>query len=436
MPKEKLVRKTYTNTEVITDAEAKKLFEAATKTYDCEIKGAVDEGRTMYLKISTSTPDRSNDVVNPKGVILDHYIANPIVSGFHEYGKPSVGRALQVGVADTYIVSKMEFPPEGINPDADILHGLYKSGFQKAASIGFIPRKKTQNDLGGYNFEEWELLEFALVLVPDNPEAVAMMYEKGFNPDTFEKDFGKETEEKEVTEITVKIGDTGEVVKTLKDADAAIKKVQAENEELKKQLEAKATEDTKVSELTAGQLKELFGSAEVEQKDVDQVIQLAYVLDVLSWYIYVFENNEVSQSSIDKLNQALGLVLQVVQEQAAMGSKSLSEMSLKDFPDTKEAVKILAKAGRTISSKHEEMLKAACDHMTQGMEQVQTVLNSVAADEDTADTGDDKTVGNSFAKRLAEQVARTQKQTAKADKEVGMTLRLLKQIKSKEGGDK
>src|ERR1700732_1421317 len=121
-----LIRKTYV-TEVVSDDEAKKLFAACTKTFDCQVKGnkEVDEARTMVLKISTLDPDRSKDRVFPKGFILDDFLNNPVVAAFHDYHKPAVGRALKMGIADDYVVSKMEFPPEGINPEADILHGLY-----------------------------------------------------------------------------------------------------------------------------------------------------------------------------------------------------------------------------------------------------------------------------------------------------------------------
>src|SRR5438105_10673825 len=102
--------------------------------YKCNLKGVdVNEARTITLKISTQNPDRSKDVVSSQGVIADHYIDNPVVAGFHKYDKAAVGRGIQLGVGEDYSVSKMEFTPEGMNPDADVLHNLYKSGFMNAA---------------------------------------------------------------------------------------------------------------------------------------------------------------------------------------------------------------------------------------------------------------------------------------------------------------
>src|SRR5436309_2592854 len=176
------------NIDVVADEEAKQLFKTAERVVKCNLKGvtAVDEARTLILKISTINPDRSKDTVQPDGAVLDNYKNNPVVAAFHKYDKPAVGRAIEVAVGKDYIASKMEFTPKGMNPEADILHDLYKSGFQNAASIGFMPLGDDgyeRNAGGGYDFKKWELFEYSLVLVPDNPEALTIMRSKGLDPD-------------------------------------------------------------------------------------------------------------------------------------------------------------------------------------------------------------------------------------------------------------
>jgi hypothetical protein len=177
-------------------------------------------------------------------------------------------------------------------------------------------------------------------------------------------------------------------MKPIDQANETIKTLEAEKEELKKQLEAKATEDTLVSDLSAKQLKELFIPPAVEQKDVSQVTSLAYVLSELQWLAYCFEYDEVSQDTRDKLNQAIALILEAIKDQAELGKKSFA-VSDKDLTalNEEERAKLLAwsveKAGRTISARHEDMLKTACDHMEKAAEQVNTVLGSVAAQDDT-----------------------------------------------------
>jgi uncharacterized protein len=379
------------------------------KDVHAETKADEGEGkRILVAKISTPNTDRSKDRVFPKGAITTNFMKNPVVQFAHKYDELPIAKCTSLNISDHGILATVEFPEEGKYAKADVIYWMYKNGFLNAWSIGFMPDEYEANSDGGYDFKSWELFEFSSVPVPDNAEALTIIRSKGINVDAlFEK--GSPAKEKNDEEIEQTIEQANETIKTL----------QSENEDLKKRLEAKAT--------TAGELKALFAPAQVEKKDVGQVIQLAYILDALSWYIYVFEQSEVSQPSIDKLNQALGLVLQVVQEQAELGKKSFD---LADFPDTKEAVKILAKAGRTISAKHEEMLKTASDHLTQAAEQVQTVLSSVAAGDTEGDDGKGVQPTNSdFMQKLANSLkTNNQKQD--------LTLRLLKEIKGKEGGDK
>jgi len=58
---------------------------------------------------------------------------------------------------------------------------LWAGGWVKAASIGFAPITWEENDEGGWTFTEWELLEWSLVPVPANQEALRRMV-KAFEP--------------------------------------------------------------------------------------------------------------------------------------------------------------------------------------------------------------------------------------------------------------
>jgi uncharacterized protein len=234
-----------------------------------ETKAADDGSRALVVKISTASPDRSNDIVKPEGVILDNFLKNPVVAAFHRYDRPPIGKALEVQKVDNGLIAKVEFTPEGVNPEADMIYELNKGGFMNAWSIGFIPKKwseRGQNWSDGREFQEWELLEFSAVLVPDNTEALTLLRSKGFNPDeilkeqeeaekeeekpqegeesenkpaeeepveTKQEEIVNQEEEKSVTEITIKIADTEEVVKTLKEASDLIEKLQNENAQLK-----------------------------------------------------------------------------------------------------------------------------------------------------------------------------------------------------------
>jgi hypothetical protein len=366
------------------------------------------------------------------------------------------------------------------------------------------------NDLGGMDFHKTNLLEYSLVLVPDNPKALRMMYEKGFNPDTYKEDFldtlaeekgvigyketpkapadekwdaGEEVKAATVDDLKIMCawvdsdnadtksayklphhkaeGDHAVVWNGVKAAGGAVqgarskldvpdadldgikahlakhykefdqtppweddgKAIDQETTETKTTIspEMQATaeaaakkdaddpsDDLPITDLTVGQLKDLLAdavsgdttdegkalSSGTVKKGLEEVLMLSDLLSTFSWVIWCFEqdqDDDADKTSLDKLNQALALILQVVQNEATMSEKSFK---LSDLPKGKETIKILAKAGRAISGKHEEMLKESMDHMTKAVDGVQNVLNA-ATPAETNDGVDD--AGKSIA---------------------------------------
>jgi hypothetical protein len=335
------------------------------KTFSSEIKEADEAKRILTVKISTPNADRSGDTMNMKGMIYKDFLNNPVVMFAHDYKSKPIAKCIDLKVTDEGVYATVEFPPEGKYNEADIIYWMYVNKYLSAWSIGFQPDDYVVNKEGGYNFKSWDLLEFSAVPVPDNPEALTVMRSKGIAADDaviehlqvkdFQKSFVVEKEEKEEKE--------------------------ADNQ----------STDLPISGLTVGQLKDLLADAIVGKdgdnsvdkkavgavkKDVDEVLMLSDVLSCMSWVIWCFENDadgDVNQSLVAKLNQALGLILQVVQQEATMGEKAFK---LSDIPKGKDFIKIVAKAGRTISSKHEGMLMDAQDHMKAAADTIQNVLNT------------------------------------------------------------
>ncbi len=168
------------------------------KTYQASETKAVDgEERTLIVRITTSNPDRSQDVVIPTGMQADNYLRNPVVAAFHRYDKPGIGKTIEIQKADDGVVAKVQFAPKGVNPEADQLYELYKGGFMNAWSIGFMPKKWSDRPDGGREFQEWELLEYSAVLVPANPDALTLLRSKGLDPDKILKEQEEALKEKE-----------------------------------------------------------------------------------------------------------------------------------------------------------------------------------------------------------------------------------------------
>jgi HK97 family phage prohead protease len=153
-----------------------KLFKQATATVgrvergEAQRLGAAEPERVRKFVISTGSPDRDNDTVAVNGWRLDAYRKNPVVLWAHDYAQLPVARCLQVGVDGQRLVALAEFATHAF---ADTVLQLIDGGFLRATSVGFRPLKYTANAArGGYDFTEQELLEFSVVPVPANAEAL------------------------------------------------------------------------------------------------------------------------------------------------------------------------------------------------------------------------------------------------------------------------
>jgi HK97 family phage prohead protease len=131
----------------------------------------------IRLTISTSAVDRAGDVVNPAGLDVKPFLANPVCQWSHDYGKPPIGRALSITKTNSGVDAVIEFTSEDLNPFGDSCYRMIKAGFLRGCSIGFMPIKFSYTDdparPGGINFDQSELLEISICPVPANAGALA-----------------------------------------------------------------------------------------------------------------------------------------------------------------------------------------------------------------------------------------------------------------------
>jgi len=129
------------------------------------------------MVVNTGAVDRERDRVLPSGAELDNYRANPVIMYGHNYRDPwaLIGRAaeIQTGPESIRIRPELREPASESDP-MHIIRALWDSGLLKAASIGFNPLEWEQNDVGGYDYTRWELLENSLVPIPANQEALRL----------------------------------------------------------------------------------------------------------------------------------------------------------------------------------------------------------------------------------------------------------------------
>lgn len=152
---------------------------ALRKQYISEIKVPDDDEDELVLQfaISTGVEDRDGDTINPKGWNLKNYKKNPVVLWAHSYWNPPIAQGLKVWIEDEKLKAIAKFTDEELYPFGYMIYRMCKAGFLNATSVGFQPTKweDRRNDEGlwlGYNFLKQELLEFSVVPVPSNPEAL------------------------------------------------------------------------------------------------------------------------------------------------------------------------------------------------------------------------------------------------------------------------
>jgi len=176
------------------------------KVFNAEIKDFNDGEMTLVATISTSSKDRMDESVAHDGANLKDFQKNPIVLWAHDYAQPPIGKALWVKKDNENkgLVSKMQFAQTDF---AKEIYGLYKGGFMKAFSIGFIPRQIYRNyQQENYDkakdpfltIQKWDLLEYSAVPVPANPEALALAMKKGILSEKSFKAFEQTVDTEEV----------------------------------------------------------------------------------------------------------------------------------------------------------------------------------------------------------------------------------------------
>jgi HK97 family phage prohead protease len=148
----------------------------AVRAFDTEIKAIDGETRAFDFTISTGSVDRYGDTVKVDGWKLANFRKNPVVLWMHDGTKLPVGKASNIRIEDGKLKARVDFTPQGLASFNDIVFELVKTGFLSATSVGFLPLvynfvNDPQRQFG-IDFKEQELLEFSIVTVPANAEAL------------------------------------------------------------------------------------------------------------------------------------------------------------------------------------------------------------------------------------------------------------------------
>lgn len=170
-----------------------KYIEGNIRAFDRKV---AEETRTVQFVISSDTKDRHRSVVNMEGWQLERFNMNPIIGYQHNvYGGNMCtpddpddvigsGRAwIEEVEGRKLLIGEVKFEPAEVNPKAEKIFRKVLNGSLRATSVGFMElgqgEWKRELDANGkeidrtYFFKGQELLEFSIVNIPSNPDAVS-----------------------------------------------------------------------------------------------------------------------------------------------------------------------------------------------------------------------------------------------------------------------
>lgn len=157
-----------------------------TKLFTNPIKSLDEKLRQAEYIISTDDVDRCGEIVEQTWE-LDNYKKNPIVLFGHDPSKADnvLGKCIKFETEKdgehTVTKATVQFAEEGTSSTVDTVWKLVKQGILRTVSVGFIPHAfKNENNMDEPTvLSNNELLEFSLVPLPANPNAVALAYGDG-----------------------------------------------------------------------------------------------------------------------------------------------------------------------------------------------------------------------------------------------------------------
>lgn len=158
------------------DGQAVDTGAALRKAFIAECKAIDTEARAVDFTISTASVDRMGDTIAVDGWKMDNYRKNPVVLWAHDASMLPIAKASNVRVEDGKLKARAEFMPKEISGMSNAVFEMIKGGFLSATSVGFAPIKYAFSEepgrKHGIDFIEQELLEFSVVPIPANAEAL------------------------------------------------------------------------------------------------------------------------------------------------------------------------------------------------------------------------------------------------------------------------
>lgn len=143
-----------------------------------------EHDRILEFVISDETLDRHGTVIPISAWDVSNYNKNGIVA--YQHNTKDIDNIVAKGsvrIEEGKLIGVAEFEPAEINPLADKVYKKLLFGSLKATSVGFRGQghwgdKKRGEAEDVYYFDRAELMEFSIVNIPSNPNALKRSFEE------------------------------------------------------------------------------------------------------------------------------------------------------------------------------------------------------------------------------------------------------------------
>lgn len=243
-----------------------------------ELRSIDEKNRTIDFVASTEAVDRYGDVIRVAGWDFASYKKNPVFLFGHRSQDPPIGKCVKIWTEQNpapALCQTIQFADAVTYGFADTIFNLYKNGFMRAVSVGFMPTVQPvpfsdlEGHFVGYEFNGQELLELSAVPIPANPEALARCVQKGFSQTDLARVFSGEESEAALWQQMKEL-----VTTSLDLADRALDLANEKVQETLAELKAQAAKPRKSAELLANFVDTTVPDA-IAETEITSVDQLA-----------------------------------------------------------------------------------------------------------------------------------------------------------------
>lgn len=138
-----------------------------TLAFDPTLTKAVGDG-TFECVVSTSSTDRHRESIDTQGITIDTYMQNPVVLYGHDYQGLPIGKTISLKQMKNKLTAKFQLATD-IYPFAATVASMIEAGYLSAVSIGGVVKQWSDDYM---TIEQMEMVEFSIVPVPANAEAL------------------------------------------------------------------------------------------------------------------------------------------------------------------------------------------------------------------------------------------------------------------------